>query len=94
MPTLNWIGKDKVVNHATSVPFHVLEHKYKLLADDGAIFISIDENEQANLKLICDEIFSANNFLVQMSRVTKRSGFYKLNQTLDYNSLQYNANLD
>ena len=28
MPTLNWIGKDKVVNHAATVPFHVLEHKY------------------------------------------------------------------
>ena len=229
MPTLNWIGKDKVVNHAAAVPFHVLEHVYnfgsssenkiihgdnllalksllpeyegrikciyidppyntgnegwiyndkvnspqikkwlgevvgkegedlsrhdkwlcmmyprlkllkKLLADDGAIFISIDDNEQANLKLICDEIFGANNFLIQMSRVTKRSGkstnifaknddsliiyaksencklnplphndegfkfrddffsergFYKLNQTLDYDSLQYSENLD
>lgn len=29
----------------------------RLLSDDGAIFISIDDNEQANLKLICDEIF-------------------------------------
>ena len=28
MPTLNWIGKDKVVNHAATVPFHVLEHVY------------------------------------------------------------------
>ena len=28
MLTLNWIGKDKVVNHAAQVPFHVLEHKY------------------------------------------------------------------
>ena len=28
MPTLNWIGKDKVVNHSAAVPFHVLEHKY------------------------------------------------------------------
>ena len=28
----------------------------QLLSDDGAIFISIDDNEQANLKLICDEI--------------------------------------
>ena len=28
MPTLNWIGKDKVVNHANAVPFHVLEYKY------------------------------------------------------------------
>ena len=35
----------------------------KLLADDGAIFISIDDNEQANLKLICDEIFGAGNFV-------------------------------
>lgn len=30
---------------------------HKLLSDDGAIFISIDDNEQANLKLVCDEIF-------------------------------------
>ncbi len=28
MPTLNWIGKDKVVNHHQDVPFKVLEHKY------------------------------------------------------------------
>ena len=34
----------------------------KLLSNDGAIFISIDDNEQANLKLICDEIFGAGNF--------------------------------
>ena len=33
----------------------------KLLADDGVIFISIDDNEQANLKLLCDEIFSEDN---------------------------------
>lgn len=38
----------------------------KLLAEDGAIFISIDDNEQANLKLICDEIFGANNFVAQV----------------------------
>ncbi|MBR1942241.1 site-specific DNA-methyltransferase, partial [bacterium] len=34
----------------------------KLLTDDGIIFISIDDNEQANLKLICDEIFGEANF--------------------------------
>lgn len=28
MPRLEWIGKDKVVNHAKEVPFHVLERKY------------------------------------------------------------------
>lgn len=32
-----------------------------LLADDGVIFISIDDNEQANLKKICDEVFGENN---------------------------------
>ncbi len=36
---------------------------HKLLADDGAIFISIDDNEEANLKLICDEIFGGGNFI-------------------------------
>lgn len=33
-----------------------------LLTDDGVIFISIDDNEQANLKKICDEVFGADNF--------------------------------
>jgi len=35
----------------------------KLLSPDGAIFISIDDNEQANLKLVCDEIFGSQNFI-------------------------------
>ena len=34
-----------------------------LLADDGVIFISIDDNEQAPLKLLCDEIFGEENFI-------------------------------
>ncbi|MBR1730406.1 MAG: site-specific DNA-methyltransferase [Selenomonadaceae bacterium] len=34
-----------------------------LLADDGVIFISIDDNEQATLKLICDEVFGERNFI-------------------------------
>jgi adenine-specific DNA-methyltransferase len=162
MPTLNWIGKDKVVTHHQDVPFKILEHQFgftaengesktetksgnkiihgdnlealksllpeyegkikciyidppyntgnenwvyndnvnhpkikkwlgdvvgkdgedltrhdkwlcmmyprlkllhKLLADDGAIFISIDDNEQASLKMMCDEIFGGRNFV-------------------------------
>ncbi len=39
----------------------------KLLADDGVIFISIDDTEYANLKLICDEIFGANCFVSNVS---------------------------
>lgn len=107
-----------------------------LLKDDGVIFISIDDNEQANLKLLCDEIFGEENFVACLPRVTKKAGKstdkialnhdyllcygscnlsqievdesdykerdeffderggYKLNQTLDYNSLQYSKTMD
>jgi len=34
-----------------------------LLSDDGVIFISIDDNEQANLKLLCDDIFNEESFI-------------------------------
>ena len=37
-----------------------------LLADDGVIFISIDDNEQENLKKICDEVFGEKNFIAQV----------------------------
>ena len=162
MPILDWIGKNKVINHHLDVPFRVLEKKYtysadnnatesenkiihgdnlealksllpeyegkidciyidppyntgnegwiyndnvndprikkwlgevvgkesedftrhdkwlcmmyprlkllqKLLSEKGAIFISIDDNEQANLKLVCDEIFGSGNFVANIS---------------------------
>lgn len=38
-----------------------------LLSDDGVIFISIDDNEQENLKKICDELFGSNNFITQIA---------------------------
>lgn len=34
-----------------------------MLREDGVIFISIDDNEQANLKILCDEIFGEENFV-------------------------------
>ena len=37
-----------------------------LLAEDGVIFISIDDNEQAQLKLLCDEVFGQENFIAQL----------------------------
>lgn len=37
-----------------------------LLANDGVIFISIDDNEQENLKKICDEVFGEKNFIAQV----------------------------
>ena len=110
-----------------------------LLADDGIIFISIDDNELRNMRIVCDEIFGEEHYLACFPRVTKKAGKtteaiaknhdyiviysktdtpmiqlpfhtdegfrfsdeyvtergkYKLNQTLDYNSLQYSGNLD
>jgi len=42
----------------------------ELLSKDGVIFISIDDNEQANLKLLCDYIFGEDNFITCISRAT------------------------
>lgn len=186
MPTLTWIGKDKVVNHHQEVPYRVLEHQYgfraedtddktptnsgnkiihgdnlealksllpeyegrvkciyidppyntgnekwvyndnvndpkikkwlgevvgkqgedlsrhdkwlcmmyprlkllhKLLAEDGAIFISIDDNELANLKLLCDEIFGVNNFIGQwhwFKSATPPNLSYKIKKNIEY----------
>lgn len=186
MPTLTWIGKEKVVNHHQEVPYRVLEHKYgfraddpadttptnsgnkiihgdnlealksllpeyegrikciyidppyntgnekwvyndnvndpkikewlgqvvgkqgedlsrhdkwlcmmyprlkllhKLLADYGVIFISIDDNELANLKQLCDEIFGANNFIDFFSWVkteTPANLSYKTKKSVEY----------
>ena len=45
-----------------------------LLTDDGVIFISIDDNEQANLKLLCDSIFGEENFESNISIVVNPGG--------------------
>lgn len=42
MPTLNWIGKEKVVSHHQDVPYRVLEHKYGFTGDKG------EQNEPTN----------------------------------------------
>ena len=39
----------------------------ELLRDDGVIFISIDDNEQAQLKILCDEIFGEENFVANLT---------------------------
>jgi adenine-specific DNA-methyltransferase len=46
-----------------------------LLRDDGVIFISIDDNEQVNLKKVCDEIFGEENFIGNITRVAKTTSF-------------------
>lgn len=46
----------------------------ELLSDDGVIFISIDDNEHANLKLICDEIFGEENFINNFTWLNNLTG--------------------
>lgn len=45
-----------------------------LLSDDGAIFISIDDNEVENLRKVCDELFGLSNFVSQISVIVKTEG--------------------
>lgn len=45
-----------------------------LLSEDGVIFISIDDNEQENLKKICDEVFGNDNFIAVFPRLATKSG--------------------
>ena len=49
-----------------------------LLRDDGVIFISIDDNEQAQLKLLCDEVFGQENFVATIIWQRSKKGDSKL----------------
>lgn len=136
-----FVGREDSFRHSTWLSFlsERLSIAHKLLSPDGLIFVSIDDNEQAQLKLLMDEIFSEDNFIICMPRITKKSGKttsayaknhdyilvytkreqdifvmeehvdeafkyedeyvkergkYKLNQTLDYDSLSYSSSLD
>ena len=50
-----------------------LELAVKLLKEDGVIFISIDDNEAANLKVLCDQIFNEDNYIAEFSRKVSAS---------------------
>lgn len=51
-----------------------LELAKELLKEDGLLFVSIDDNEQANLKLLCDKIFGESNFINQFIWKRNSSG--------------------
>lgn len=60
-----FVGLDDTFRHSKWLSFmeRRLRIAKKLLKSDGAIFISIDDNEQSQLKLLCDDIFGVDNFL-------------------------------
>ena len=73
--TISELGERYTVNKDTSNRYHAnwlnmmyprLKVAKDLLTDDGVIFISIDDNEQDNLKKVCDEIFGEDNFVSQI----------------------------
>lgn len=51
----------------------------QFLKEDGVIFISIDDNESAQLKLICDEVFGEQNFISQLVWEKKKKGTFLSN---------------
>jgi len=71
---------DKHNSHSAWLSFMYprLKIAQELLREDGAIFISIDDNEQANLKLLCDEIFGGENYIGEIIRKTKSATNDKL----------------
>ncbi len=68
-------GKQLVTNTESNGRFHTdwlnmiyprLKVAKDLLSEDGVIFISIDDNEQENLKKVCDEVFGSRNFIAEL----------------------------
>ena len=64
----DFVGNDDMFRHSKWVSFieKRLSIAKKLLNKNGLIFISIDDNEQASLKLTCDSIFGENNFIAML----------------------------
>lgn len=69
------VDKTDVYSHSKWLSFMSkrLEIAKELLSNNGVIFISIDDNEQAQLKLLCDEVFGEQNFINLISVNSKVS---------------------
>jgi len=70
----NWVDREDSYRHSKWLSFikHRLMMTKNLLKKTGAIFISIDDNEVAQLKMLCDEIFLEKNFLAKINRITSK----------------------
>ena len=65
----SYVDKSDAFRHSKWLSFmrKRLEIARRIMSDKGVIFISIDDNEQAALKLLCDDIFDVKNFLGQLT---------------------------
>lgn len=68
-------AKEQAMYHSNwlNMMYPRLRIAQELLTDDGVIFISIDDNEQCNLKKLCDELFAEKNFIVEQINITGAS---------------------
>lgn len=80
----SYVDKDDSYRHSKWLSFmsRRLKIAKKLLSDRGVIFISIDDNEQAQLKLLCDEIFNENKIIGQIVWFKKRKGSFLSNKLI------------
>ena len=93
----SFVDKEDGYHHSKWLSFmkkrlNIAKH---LLSDKGVIFISIDDNEQAQLKLLCDEIFDEKNNVGIMCRATGTNtgqGTNKLGSSFDYCLIYANEN--
>ncbi len=69
----SYVDKDDSFRHSKWLSFMSkrLRIARRLLSDEGVIFISIDDKEQAALKLLCDEVFGRDKFVTCVPRITK-----------------------
>jgi len=83
-----WIDENDAYRHSKWLSFMSKRLKLAntLLKDGGVIFISIDDNESAQLKLLCDEIFGDNNRL-STHHIQVRYGGKNLNERKDFQEL-------
>lgn len=83
------VPKDHPLRHSYWLSFMSkrLELAKNLLSNRGVIFISIDDNEQANLKLLCDKVFGEENYVATFQRLTTKSGKTPLTFMVSHESL-------
>ncbi|WP_298360958.1 DNA methyltransferase [Runella sp.] len=69
------VPKESPLRHSYWLSFmhKRLQLAQKLLSDKGVIFISIDDNEVAQLKLLCDEVFEERNFIIDVIWQSRKS---------------------
>lgn len=83
-----WVNEDDAYRHSKWLSFMSKRLKLAntLLKDDGVIFISIDDNESAQLRMLCDEIFGEKN-LLSIHHIQVRYGGKNLNERKDFQEL-------